>query len=166
LRSFWKKLRRSQAKIAAATTDLSSVYRAPVRENLPNTVHVFDRLHVVELFYEKLTDLRRQLYRESTDGLGKDILKGIRCRRLKHPDNLDETHDEHQRLGEALAVNEPLAIAYYLKEDLRKFREQSSETQATQFLEEGCRPAESAGIRILQQFAKTLRGNRRGLLAW
>ena len=37
---------------------------------------------------------------------------------LKRPENLDPTRNQPQRLEEALRLNEPLAIAYYLKEDL------------------------------------------------
>jgi transposase len=166
LRPFWRKLRHSRAKIEAVATDFSAAYGAAVRENVPDAAHVFDRFHVVKLLNEKLTELRRQLHREATEGLGKDVLKGIRWLLLKNPDNLDENHNEHQRLGEALALNEPLAMAYYLKEDLRQFWEQPSQAKAAVFLDGWCQRAESTGIRILQQFAKTLRGHRAGLLAW
>ena len=41
---------------------------------------------------------------------------------LMNPENLSEDRNEHQRLYEALVLNEPLAVAYYLKEDLPRFR--------------------------------------------
>ena len=70
---------------------------------------------------EKLTALRRDLYRELKDHLHRDVLKGIRWLLLKNPENLTRNGkgDELARLREALKLNEPLAIAYYLKEQLR-----------------------------------------------
>ena len=71
-----------------------------------------------------LTKLRRKLHREASDELQQTVLKGIRWLLLKHPDNLDEERDEHQRLERALTLNQPLATAYYLGEELREFWKQ------------------------------------------
>ena len=49
---------------------------------------MFDHFHVIKLFNEKLTKLRRDLQREAEAGLGKPVLKGIRWLLLKNPDNL------------------------------------------------------------------------------
>ncbi|TYP90873.1 MULTISPECIES: DesA/ISL3 alpha bundle tail domain-containing protein [Nitrosomonas] len=38
---------------------------------------------------------------------------------LKNPDNLDNMHNEHQHLDEALKLNKSLAKTYYMKEKLR-----------------------------------------------
>ena len=78
----------------------------------------------------------------------------------------DEKTDERKRLNEALELNKPLATAYYLKEDLRQFWNQSSATKAERFLDDWCRRADSSGIRVLQTMAKTLRTHRHGLLNW
>ena len=69
-------------------------------------------------------------------------------------------------MKEALALNEPLATAYYLKDDLRRFWEQPGKAFATTFLDGWIRRAESSGIKILQQMAKTLAAHRTGLLAY
>jgi hypothetical protein len=45
-------------------------------------------------------------------------LKGICWLLLKNPDNLDDAHNERQRLEQALKLNAPLAMAYYIKEEL------------------------------------------------
>ena len=50
---------------------------------------VFDHFHVIKLFNEKLSDLRRELYREATEVLHKEVLKGTRWLLLKNPENLD-----------------------------------------------------------------------------
>ncbi len=86
---------------------------AAVQANLPDATLVFGHFHIVKLFNEKMTKLRRDLQREAENGLGKPVLKGIRWLLLKNPDNLDNTRNEHQRLDEALKHNEPLAAAYY-----------------------------------------------------
>ena len=96
----------------------------------------------------------------------KEVLKGTRWLLLKNAENLDPEKDEKSRLKEALKLNEPLAAAYYLKEDLRRFWEQPGKRFATTFLDGWIRRAEASGIKILQQMAKTLAAHRAGLLAY
>ena len=131
LKPFWKRLRPSGAKIEAVAMDMSAAYRGAVATHLPKAKIVFDRFHVVKLFNEKLSDLRRALHREATDVLQKEVLKGTRWLLLKNAENLDEEKDEKKRLEEALALNKPLATAYYMKEDLRQFWEQPGKRFAT-----------------------------------
>ena len=106
------------------------------------------------------------MYREATDVHHKGVLKGTRWLLLKNAENLDEEKDEKKRLKEALALNEPLAIAYYMKEDLRRFWEQPGKSFATTFLDGWIRRAAASGIKALQQMAKTLAAHRSGLLAY
>ena len=166
LKPFWKRLRGSKAKIEAVAMDMSTAYRGAVSTHLPEAKIVFDRFHVMKLFNEKLSNLRRALYREATDLLQKKVLKGTRWLLLKASENLDEKRDEKKKLKEALALNKPLAVAYYLKEDLRQFWEQPGKTFATVFLDGWIKRAEASGIKILQEMAKTLAAHRSGLLAY
>ncbi|MGE5756016.1 MAG: ISL3 family transposase, partial [Planctomycetaceae bacterium] len=85
---------------------------------------------------------------------------------LKNPENLDEKRDERRRLEEALALNKSLAVAYYMKEDLRQFWEQPGKRFATAFLNDWLKRAEVSGIKMLQQMAQTLAAHRSGLLAY
>ena len=62
-------------------------------------------------------------------------------------------------------LNQSLAAAYYLKEDLRQFWEQPGKKFATLFLDGWIKRAEAPGIKMLQQMAKTLAAHRSGLLA-
>ena len=119
-----------------------------------------------KLYNEKLSNLRRDLQREATDLLEKKVLKGTRWLLLKNPENLDDQHNERQRLEEALRVNKPLATAYYLKEDLRHFWEQPDKATAAAFLQDWIARAEVSGVRMLKDFAKTLAAHRSGLLAY
>jgi transposase len=166
LKPFWRRLRPSGAKIKGVAMDMSAGYRGAVATNLPKAKIVFDRFHVVKLFNDKLSDLRRALHREATDVLHKQVLKGTRWLLLKNPENLDTTKDEKRRLEEALALNKPLATAYYMKEDLRRFWEQSGKRSATAFLNDWIRRAGASGIRMLQQMAATLAVYRSGVLAY
>jgi transposase len=166
LKPFWKRLRPSKAKIEAVAIDMSVAYRSAVSAHLPDAKIVFDHFHIVKLFNEKLSNLRRDLYREATEGMHKEVLKGTRWLLLKNPENLDAKTNEKQRLEEALALNKPLATAYYMKDDLRRFWEQPGKWFATTFLDGWIRRAEASGIKILQQMAKTLAAHRSGLLAY
>ena len=164
LKPFWKLLKRSRAKIKAVAMDMSPAYISAVKAHLPKAVLVFDHFHIIKLFNEKLSDLRRDLYREAKEQLHKDVLKGTRWLLLKNPENLDKTRDEPQRLQEALRLNQPLACAYYMKEDLRLVWEQSDKPAAQRVLDDWIRRAESSGIRRLIQFAHTLAAHRSGIL--
>ena len=166
LADFWKRLHRCSAKIEAIATDMSPAYIDAVMTHLPEAVLVFDRFHVTKLFNEKLSELRRELYRVTKDGLKRDVLKGSRWLLLKRPENLDASRNEHERLEEALRLNTPLATAYYLKEELGEFWEQDDQEEAEAFLFDWIARAESTGIRMLHQFARTLRFHAHGLLAY
>jgi transposase len=166
LKPFWKRLRPSKAVIEAVAMDMSAAYRWAVSTHLPEAKIVFDHFHVVKLFNEKLSDLRRSLYREATEVMHKGVLKGTRWLLLKNPENLDAKKDEKRRLEEALALNRPLATAYYMKEDLRRFWEQPGKRFATTFLDGWIRRAEASGVKALQQMGRTLAAHRSGLLTY
>jgi len=164
LKPFWKRLKRSRAKIEAVAMDMSPAYISAVQTHLPKAVIVFDHFHVIKLFNDKLSDLRRALYREATEQMHKNVLKGTRWLLLKNPENLDNTRDESKRLHEALTLNQPLATAYYLKEDLRRVWEQPDRSAAQRVLDDWIRRAECSGIRMLIRFAHTLAAHRSGIL--
>jgi transposase len=163
---FWRRLRASGAKIQAVATDMSPAYIDAVITHLPHATLVFDRFHVMKLYNEKLSNLRRELHREAKDQLHKDVLKGTRWLLLKRPENLDESRNERQRLQEALKLNEALATAYYLKEDLDEVWEQDDQEIAQAWLLDWILQAEASGINMLKSLAKTLRFHAQGILAW
>ena len=166
LREFWKRLRASGAKIQAVATDMSPAYIDAVTTHLPKATLVFDRFHVVKLFNDKLSDLRRELFREAKDQLHKDVLKGTRWLLLKRPENLDPKRNEPARLQEALRLNQPLTTAYYLKEQLGEVWEQEDQDTARDLLLDWIAQAECSGIRMLINFAKTLRIHAWRILAY
>ena len=166
LEPFWARLKRQQVRLEAVATDMSPAYISAVVTHLPEATLVFDRFHVIKLYNDGLSDLRRKLYHEATDLMQKQVIKGTRWLLLKNPENLSQDRKEAERLEEALRLNQPLALAYYLKEDLRQFREQPSKTTAAAFLEDWIARAQTAGIPLLLRFYKIMALHRRGLLAY
>jgi len=166
LKDFWMRPRRSGAKIEAVATDMSPAYIGAVTTHLPGVRLVFDRFHVIKLYNDRLSELRRALYHQFKDTMEKNVLKGVRWPLLKRPEKLDITRNEPQRLADALRLNEPLAIAYYLKEELNEVWEQDDEEAAQALLMDWVTYAESTGIRMLHRFARTLRFHAMGILAY
>lgn len=166
LTPFWKRLRHSGAQVEAVATDMSPAYIDAVTTHLSGATLVFDRFHVIKLYNEKLSELRRALYHQLKDSMQKNVLKGVRWLLLKRPENLDSSRREPQRLKEALRLNEPLATAYHLKDELNEIWEQEDQETAAALLMDWITYAESTGIQMLKKFAKTLRFHAWGILAW
>lgn len=163
---FWIRLARSGAKIEAIAIDMSPAYIEAVTTNLPDAAIVFDHFHVVKMFNEKLSVLRRDIFRELADDAQKAVLKGTRWLLLKNPENLEQDRNEKERLDAALSINRPLSIAYYLKEDLRQIWSQKNETKAGECIDAWIGKANASEIPILKKFAKTLENHRYGILAY
>jgi transposase len=166
LTRFWRQLRAAHARIRAVATDMGRAYIRAVRENLPRAVHVFDHFHVVKLYNDKLSAFRRQLYANLSDDEQRRVLKGTRWLLLKNPENLDASRNEQQRLQEALALNTPLTLVYYLKEDLRQIWQQANKAAARAVLKDWIRRAKATDIPMLIQFANLLHEHRKGILAY
>jgi transposase len=161
---FWKCLGRRKRHIKSVAVDMSPAYTKAARENLPKATLVYDHFHVVKLYNEKLTSLRRNQYYATHDADKKAMLKGTRWILLKNAVNLDESRDEPERLKRALEVNEPLMKAYYLKEELHRLWEQKNKLAAMVLLADWISMAQASGVGMLERFAKTLMRYRDGIL--
>lgn len=165
LKPFWRRLRRSRARIQAVAMDMSKAYIRAVRKNLPAATIVFDHFHLIKLFNDKLQQFRRWLFNRAS-ATEKNLLKGIRWLLLKNPKNLVEARNEHKRLQKALELNRPLATVYYMKEDLRQLWFQKTKKRAAEFMADWIARAKASGIGMLKKFAKTLQTHRDGILAY
>ena len=163
LRAFWRRLRVSKAKIRAVATDMSAAYWSAVLEHLPDAALVFDKFHVLKLMNERLDDLRRQMVREA-EGPLKLAIKGTRFLLLRNPDNL--TDEQIPKLDQALRLNKPLLLGWYLKEELRELWTQTSRKQMKAFLKDWCDKADQTSIGQMLKMAKTLRTHASGILAY
>lgn len=165
LAPFWERLVRTRARIQAVAMDMGRAFIHSVRQHLPDATIVFDHFHVIKLFNEKLSQMRRdeQKKAETED---KEVLKGTRWLLLKKPRNLDDERNEVERLLEALRINQPLATAYYMKEDLGRIWRQEDKESAEFLLDDWIKRAVASGIGVLVRFAKTLSAHRNGILAY
>ena len=165
LTGFWKKVKRKGIRIRYVATDLSTAFIASVMENCPEATLVFDHLHVVKLMNEKLDDIRRKAYNMEKDVNKRKVLKGTRYLLLGNgADIFDKQY--RTRLDNALAMNEPLSKAYYLKEQLREIWMQPMKSMAEGVLDDWVRQAEQSRIPQLMRMAVTMKAYRRGILAW
>lgn len=85
---------------------------------------------------------------------------------MKYSEDLDSQRHERQRLREALQLNESLATAYHLKEDLAQLWQQPGNVSGRIILDHWIADAESSGIRQLMTFARTLQIHREGIFNW
>ncbi|MDR2076250.1 MAG: transposase [Desulfovibrio sp.] len=74
--------------------------------------------------------------------------------------------NEAARLQEALKINEPLATAYYMKEDLRQFWSQKNKETAQIVVSSRIERAQTSGIAHLIRIGNTLAALKFGILNW
>ncbi len=168
LEPFWKRLRRyRKLQIEAAAIDMSPAYIKAIRENLKDTVIVFDHFHVIKMFNEKLSEFRRQLFNLTEELLPKSVLKGTRWLLLTARERLESEQWKQQRLEQALELNRPLATVYYMKEDLRQLWSWEGDKIAAEWhLTSWIEMARNSGIGMLKKFANTMDRHFEGILAY
>jgi transposase len=112
---------------------------------------------------ERLDDLRRHMVREA-EGAMKWKIKGTRFLLLRNPENLKT--EQIPKLDQALRLNEPLLVGWYLKEELRELWNQPSRHDMETFMKDWCEKAEQCAIGQMMKMAKTLRLHASGILAY
>lgn len=166
LEGFWRRIKYNKVQIEAVAIDMSPAYISAVTTNIPQAQIVFDHFHIIKMLNDEISKLRRDLYNQETDLNKKTLLKGTRWLILKNNYNLDNDKEEEKRLQEALTINQPLAIAYYLKEDLRLLWGQENMESAKKFLGKWVAKAYASKIPRLRKFANSLLAHRSGIFAW
>jgi transposase len=161
LRKFFRRLRLARAKVRAVACDLSAAYWSAVLKYLPGVDVVFDHFHLIKLANEKIDELRRSLQREA-GLLERRYIKGTRYLLLMGEENVPEA--KRAALEEALRFNEPLSLAYYLKEELRWLWLQPTRAGMKKYLQAWCEQALESGIAQMISLAKTLRAHASGIL--
>ena len=155
LKNFWIRLRALGGQDRGrGHGHVASLHRRSHDPSAEGSTLVFDRFHVIKLYNDKLSELRRAMHRELKETMHKDVLKGVRWLLLKRPENLDPARKEPQRLEEALRLNAPLATAYYLKAELNEIWEQDDEEAAQALLMDWITYAEATGIQMLQKLCQ------------
>jgi len=163
LEGFWRRLRRSGAQIEAVACDMSGAYWSAINEHLPGAAIVFDHFHIIKLAHEKIDEIRRGLQR-TLELDGQKFIKGTRYLLLYGNENLPP--EKRPKLEEALAYNEPLSKAYYLKEELRQLWSQPGKDAALKHLQDWILKAYATGIQPLKKLANTLLTHARQILSY
>lgn len=158
---FFRKLSVHAVNLKAIAMDMAKAYWGKALDLLPGVDIVFDRFHVMKLMNDKIDKLRRE-YQADCEKAERKVIKGKRFLLLKNPENLQG--DQRQKLDELLKLNTPLSQAYILKEELRRLWDEPDIASGEKFLESWCGKAESTGIRVMHQMARTLRLHKWGIL--
>jgi transposase len=166
LTPFFKRLKRLNIAPKAIAMDMWPAYISAVLDHFPGTPIVFDRFHIERNLNQALSDIRKAIFRDEVDLNNRKLIKGTRWLLLKNNQNLNEGTDEKKRLEMALAINKPLAAAYYLKEELKLLWRQRNVNQAKQFLGEWVAKAIASGIKLMVKFAHSLLAHRTGIFNW
>lgn len=165
LTGFFKDLSRSGAKVQAVATDMGAAFLLAIKCHLPDAIHVLDHFHVSKLFNDHLSQLRREVQASHEKTETSKLLKGTRWLLVKNPENL-KNKDERTKLQDALKINQPLATAYYMKDEFRQFWNQWSKAGAERFLNGWIERAHASGVAMLKKMANTLQLHKTSLLAW
>ncbi len=163
LEGFWERLRRSGAHIEAVACDMSGAYWSAINEHLPEAALVFDHFHIIKLANEKIDEIRRGLQR-TLELDGQKFIKGTRYLLLYGKENLPT--DKRPKLEAALAYNEPLSKAYYLKEELRQLWNQPDKAAAQKHLQNWILKAYETAIGPLKKLANTLLNHAHQILSY
>lgn len=166
LAPFARSLKASGAHIEAIAMDMWPAYISWTIKHFPDVSIVFDRFHIVKNLNEAISDVRKALYRQETELNKRKLLKGTRWLLLKNQDNLSEEKDEPKRLQQALEINQPLAAAYYLKEELKQLWLQPTVEAAKQFLGKWVARAIATKLPRMRKFANLLLAHRSGIFNW
>lgn len=137
--------------------DMSHAFYSAVKQELPHVDVVFDHFHVMKMMNTALDDIRKEQQK-----ICGNVLKGERFLFLKNYDSLDVNGVE--RLNTLLGANEPLFVAYTMKEQLRSFWTQENRENAEAFLKTWCTDALIQGTQPLRKVAKALLRRSDGLL--
>lgn len=146
---FLKRLKKKASSLKAIAMDMSHSFYSAVKQELPGIDIVFDRFHVMKMMNTALDDIRKE--QQKVCG---NVLKGERFLFLKNYDSLDINGME--RLNSLLEANEPLFIAYTMKEQLRSFWMQDNREDAEVFLKKWCTDALIQEAQPLKKVAKAL----------
>ncbi len=166
LEAFFRRLRRSRAKLEAIAVDMSAAYLKAIRLYAPKGVKlVHDRYHVVSEMNGVIDKVRRE-EQNRLDDEGKKTIKGGRYLLLYASEKLDGQPDKKARLDKLLEANELLHKVYLLKEDLRLFWSQGTRKKAEKFICRWCREARALGNKHTTRIAKTITRRLHAILAW
>jgi transposase len=163
LAAFFSELTPTQLRgIEAIAADMSPPFWKGVRLWCPHAALVYDFFHVVAKYGREVIDVIRAQQVQQHTGDDRKYLKGSRYLLLRNARDLEP--DQREQLQALLAVNEPLSIAYLLKDQLKKIWTYRREGWAQRALLQWAALAFDSGLQPLIRFAKGLLRHADGIL--
>ena len=158
---FLVELKEKAIQLKAMAMDMNAAYASAVRNHLSNIDIVCDRFHVVALLNTTIEEIRRdQQVRCSAVGL--KVIKGMRFLLLRNYEKLD--FKKKSSLESLLEVNQPIAVAHAMKEQIRLFWSKQTVKEGVKFLAWWIMDAVETGIGELQRAGRTLLKHWQGLV--
>lgn len=108
----------NRRQVEYVVMDMSEVFRSMAKSCFPNAKIVADKFHVQRLVTWAFEDMRKSVQKEFHKQRRR-YFKRSRWIMLKDPEKLTET--QREQLAQMLALSKPLAQAYYLLHEFRKF---------------------------------------------
>jgi transposase len=148
-------------RIKCVVIDMHDPYELEIRKRCRRARLIYDHFHVIKPLSLAIDLVRRRLQNELPPE-GRRYLKGSRYLLLRPRETL--TIKQAVRLKELFAVNEPLSMAYILKEDLRGVFRIPDPKEARRELRAWKRRVRESGIPELLEYVKMLDRRRFGIL--
>ena len=148
-------------RIKCVVIDMHDPCELEIRKRCRRAKLIYDHFHVIKPLSLAIDLVRRRLQNELPPE-GRRYLKGSRYLLLRPRETL--TFKQAVRLKELFAVNEPLSMAYILKEDLRSVFRIPDPREARRELRAWKRRVHESGIPELLEYVKMLDRRRFGIL--
>ena len=150
---FMLQLKEKAMALKAIAMDMNAAYASAVKKYLPNVDIVFDRFHVIALLNNAIDEIRRS-QQEKCDRIGLKAIKGSRFLLLSNYEKLNPKKQES--LNCLLEINQPLALAHAMKEQIRMFWNKENSVEGARFLACWIMDTVDSGIKELHRAGKTL----------
>jgi transposase len=162
LREFFRWFGKKRTRrIKRVVIDMHDPYELEIRACCPRAALIYDHFHVIKPMSLAIDNIRRRMQSEMPPE-GRQYLKNSRYLLLRPKDTL--TGQQNIRLRDLVAVNEPLNMAYILKEDLRIVFRLKDTRMARMELRDWKRRVRESGIPELLEYVKLLDRRRFGIM--
>jgi transposase len=158
---FLLELKERATNLKAMAMDMNAAYASAAKLYLPHIDVVFDRFHVVALLNMAIDEIRRD-QQAKCSAVGLKAIKGMRFLLLSNYEKLDIKRQ--CSLQCLLEVNQPIALAHAMKEQIRLFWAKQTTKEGARFLAWWIMDAVESGISELKRAGRTLLRHWQGLV--
>lgn len=165
-RAFFEQMPAGAAeRIRAVAIDMTTAYETEIKAHCPQAEIVFDLFHVVAKYGREVIDRVRvdQANQLRQDRPARKVIKSSRWLLLRNRDNLDPR--QVLQLNELLQANQPLLIAYLMRDELKRLWFYRRPGWARKAWDSWCHEAENSGVAALALFARRLKNYLHGILS-